>query len=92
MARLQREHTLSRTNTPPLAFRLQLVRSHKKAYSKHAEDLDVLIYDIQDVGSRTYTYISTLRLAMEAAKECGKTVIVLDRPNPVGCEIGSART
>jgi uncharacterized protein YbbC (DUF1343 family) len=62
----------------------------RKPTANMLEDLDVLIYDIQDVGSRTYTYISTLRLAMEAAKECGKTVIVLDRPNPVGCEIVEA--
>ncbi|HHY11799.1 MAG TPA: DUF1343 domain-containing protein [Firmicutes bacterium] len=54
------------------------------------EGIDVLLYDVQDIGSRTYTYISTLRCAMEAAKECGKTVIVLDRPNPVGCEIVEA--
>ncbi|HPT34925.1 MAG TPA: DUF1343 domain-containing protein [Bacillota bacterium] len=54
------------------------------------EGLDVLLYDVQDIGSRTYTYISTLRLAMEAAKECGKTVVVLDRPNPVGGEIVEA--
>ncbi len=54
------------------------------------KDIDVLVYDVQDVGSRTYTYISTLRYAMEAAKGYGKTVLVLDRPNPVGCEIVEA--
>lgn len=54
------------------------------------KDIDVLLYDVQDVGSRTYTYISTLRNAMTAAKKYGKPVIVLDRPNPVGCEIVEA--
>jgi uncharacterized protein YbbC (DUF1343 family) len=51
------------------------------------EDIDVLLYDVQDIGARTYTYISTLNYAMKAAKEHGKKVVVLDRPNPLGCEI-----
>jgi uncharacterized protein YbbC (DUF1343 family) len=46
--------------------------------------VDVLLYDIQDVGDRTYTYVSTLAYAMQAAKAYGKSVWVLDRPNPVG--------
>lgn len=49
-------------------------------------DLDVLIFDIQDVGSRFYTYISTMGLAMQAANEAGIPFIVLDRPNPLGGE------
>lgn len=47
-------------------------------------NIDVLVYDIQDVGSRAYTYIYTMELAMEAAKEVDIKFIVLDRPNPVG--------
>jgi len=47
-------------------------------------NVDVLLFDIQDIGSRTYTYISTLNYAMKAAKQYGKQVVVLDRPNPVG--------
>lgn len=47
-------------------------------------DVDVLLYDIQDIGSRGYTYIYTMALAMEAAQENGKSFIVLDRPNPLG--------
>lgn len=46
--------------------------------------LDVLVYDVQDIGSRSYTFISTLALAMEAAAEAGVKVVVLDRPNPIG--------
>lgn len=46
--------------------------------------LDALIFDIQDVGVRHYTYISTMALAMESAKENGIDFIVLDRPNPLG--------
>jgi uncharacterized protein YbbC (DUF1343 family) len=48
--------------------------------------LDVLVFDIQDIGSRSYTYISTLALVMEAAAEQGIEVVVLDRPNPLGGE------
>ncbi|NPV71532.1 MAG: DUF1343 domain-containing protein [Firmicutes bacterium] len=50
------------------------------------KDIDVLLYDVQDIGARTYTYISTLNYAMKAAKQYGKPVIVLDRPNPLGGE------
>ncbi|SFE69136.1 exo-beta-N-acetylmuramidase NamZ family protein [Thermophagus xiamenensis] len=46
--------------------------------------IDALVYDIQDIGSRSYTYISTLGLAMEAAAENNIEFIVLDRPNPLG--------
>jgi len=48
------------------------------------KDFDVLVFDIQDIGTRFYTYIGTMAKAMQAAKENGKKFIVLDRPNPVG--------
>ena len=48
------------------------------------EGVDVLVYDIQDIGVRSYTYISTMGLAMEAAAELGIPFVVLDRPNPLG--------
>ncbi|WP_442481893.1 exo-beta-N-acetylmuramidase NamZ domain-containing protein [Aeoliella sp. SH292] len=47
-------------------------------------DIDVLVFDIQDIGCRFYTYLSTMGLAMEAAAEAGKAFVVLDRPNPIG--------
>lgn len=56
----------------------------RKPTPEMLEGLDVLIYDIQDIGSRSYTYISTLGLAMEAAAENGVRFMVLDRPNPLG--------
>ena len=56
----------------------------RKATPKMLEDIDALVYDIQDIGSRSFTYISTMGLAMEAAAEQGKEFIVLDRPNPLG--------
>jgi uncharacterized protein YbbC (DUF1343 family) len=46
-------------------------------------DVDILIYDIQDTGTRFYTYISTMGLCMEAAAKSGKSFLVLDRPNPI---------
>src|SRR3989339_2118954 len=48
------------------------------------KNIDVLVYDIQDIGCRSYTFISTLGLAMEAAVENNIPFIVLDRPNPLG--------
>ena len=46
-------------------------------------DVDVLVYDIQDVGARTYTYVWTMALSAEAAGKAGKRFVVLDRPNPI---------
>jgi uncharacterized protein YbbC (DUF1343 family) len=48
------------------------------------EGLDVLVFDIQDIGTRFYTYIGTMSLAMEAARDRGIGFVVLDRPNPIG--------
>ncbi len=61
----------------------------RRAPAESLEDIDVMIYDIQDVGSRSYTYIYTMAYTME---ECGKLdipFIVLDRPNPCGADIVS---
>lgn len=56
----------------------------RKPLMEQLAELDVLIFDIQDIGCRFYTYISTLGLAMEAASEAGVKFIVLDRINPIG--------
>lgn len=48
------------------------------------KDVDVLVYDIQDIGCRSFTYISTMGLAMQAAAENNVEFVVLDRPNPIG--------
>lgn len=58
----------------------------RKATPEMLRDVDLLVFDVQDIGSRSYTYISTLALAMEAAAENGKGFVVLDRPNPLGGE------
>ena len=55
----------------------------QKPTSDMLQDIDVLVFDIQDIGARFYTYIYTMSLAMEAAAENGKTFVVLDRPNPI---------
>lgn len=56
----------------------------RKPSAAMLENLDVLFVDLQDVGARYYTFIWTLFLCMEAALEQGKTVVVADRPNPIG--------
>lgn len=56
----------------------------RKPVPQMLEGIDVMVYDIQDVGVRSYTYISTLGLVMEACGEMGIEVMVLDRPNPLG--------
>ena len=61
-----------------------LYGSTRKPTKAMLEGIDVLVYDIQDIGSRSYTFISTLGLAMEAAAENRIPFVVLDRPNPLG--------
>jgi uncharacterized protein YbbC (DUF1343 family) len=52
--------------------------------AKMLEGIDVLVFDIQDVGARPYTYMSTMAYVMESAKQYNKEIWVLDRPNPIG--------
>lgn len=56
----------------------------RKPTKEMLQGIDVMVYDIQDVGARSYTFISTLGLVMEACGELGIEVMVLDRPNPLG--------
>ncbi len=63
---------------------LSLYGSNKKPKKEQLEGIDLVLFDIQDVGVRFYTYISTLSLVMEACAEHNIPVIVLDRPNPNG--------
>ncbi len=73
-------YTDSRTGLP--VYSLYGPQRHPTAAM--LEGVDVLLFDIQDVGSRTYTYISTMAYAMEAAKQFNKEIWILDRPNPIG--------
>ena len=63
---------------------ISLYGSNKKPSSSQLEGIEILVFDIQDVGARFYTYISTLHYVMEAAAEHNIPLIVLDRPNPNG--------
>jgi uncharacterized protein YbbC (DUF1343 family) len=56
----------------------------RKPNAAMLEGVEIILFDIQDVGDRAYTYISTLAYVMQAAKAYGKSVWVLDRPNPIG--------
>ena len=70
----------SKTDIPIIS----LYGKNRKPQKKQLEEIDILLFDIQDVGARFYTYISTLHYVMEAAAESGIPLIVLDRPNPNG--------
>lgn len=61
---------------------ISLYGNNKKPTAAQLKDIDILLFDIQDVGARFYTYISTMYYVMEACAENGKELIVLDRPNP----------
>lgn len=63
---------------------VSLYGAHKKPDQKDLSGVDIVVFDIQDVGARFYTYISTLQYVMEACTEKNIPVLVLDRPNPNG--------
>jgi uncharacterized protein YbbC (DUF1343 family) len=63
---------------------VSLYGNQKKPSKQSLADIDVLIYDLQDVGVRFYTYISTLHYVMEGCAEAKKQLLLLDRPNPNG--------
>jgi uncharacterized protein YbbC (DUF1343 family) len=73
----------SRTGAPVFSLYGQI----RKPTPAMLENVDVLIFDIQDVGARFYTYISTMGYGMQAAAEKGIPFVVLDRPNPLGGEL-----
>lgn len=70
----------ARTGLPVIS----LYGANRKPTEEQLEGLDMVVFDIQDVGVRFYTYIATLQLLMEACAEYGIPVMVLDRPNPNG--------
>ncbi|MDW8295528.1 MAG: DUF1343 domain-containing protein, partial [Raineya sp.] len=63
---------------------ISLYGKNKKPTREQLQDVDVVIFDIQDVGVRFFTYISTMHYVMEACAEYNKECIILDRPNPNG--------
>lgn len=66
---------------------VSLYGGHRKPTDEDVEGLDLLVYDIQDVGLRFYTYIYTMCYSLEKAVEKGIGFVILDRPNPLGCRI-----
>lgn len=75
-----KNNTDSKTGIPVFS----LYGKDKKPNKEAMDMVDILVYDIQDIGVRSYTYISTMGLIMEAAADFGKEVLILDRPNPLG--------
>jgi len=63
---------------------ISLYGHNKKPKPRQLEDVEIVLFDIQDVGARFYTYLSTLTLVMEACAENDVTLLILDRPNPNG--------
>jgi uncharacterized protein YbbC (DUF1343 family) len=63
---------------------ISLYGSNKKPTPEQLKDIDIVVFDMQDVGARFYTYISTMHYVMEACAEQQKTLLLLDRPNPNG--------
>jgi uncharacterized protein YbbC (DUF1343 family) len=75
------DNTIDRKTGIPV---ISLYGSEKKPLPAYLDDIDIMIYDIQDVGVRFYTYISTMHYVMEACAEKGIPLIIFDRPNPLG--------
>ena len=75
-------YTDPKTNVPVYS----LYGKTRKPSAEMLKGIDILVYDIQDIGVRSYTFISTMGLAMEAASENNIEFLVLDRPNPLGGE------
>lgn len=76
---------INNSTDPETGIRIvSLYGNHKKPAREDLDDLDVVIFDIQDVGCRFYTYISTLHLVIEACAEHDVPLLILDRPNPNG--------
>lgn len=81
------DHVNSGVDAKTGARIISLYGSHKKPTSDDLKGLDIVVFDIQDVGARFYTYLSTLHYVLEACGENGVPVMVLDRPNPNGSYI-----
>lgn len=78
------EHVRDSVDTKTGIPVVSLYGSKKKPGAEDLKDIDIVVFDIQDVGARFYTFISTLHYLMEASAEHGKELLVLDRPNPNG--------
>ena len=75
------------SNIDELPKVISLYGGTRKPSAEMLKDVNLIIYDIQDIGARFYTYISTLGMVMEAGAELGIPVLVLDRSNPIRGDI-----
>jgi uncharacterized protein YbbC (DUF1343 family) len=80
---IESDHTLDSVTGLPI---YSLYGEHRKPTAEMFEQLDVLLIDLIDVGTRVYTFLYTMAYCMEMAAQLGKKVVVLDRPNPIGGE------
>lgn len=78
------KHVATRTDPLTGLTAHSLYGPTRKPTPEQLANIDILLFDLQDIGARSYTYISTMVLAMEACGELGKEFVVLDRPNPMG--------
>ncbi|MBN2746601.1 MAG: DUF1343 domain-containing protein [Bacteroidales bacterium] len=78
------EHVKSSIDTKTGLPIVSLYGNHKKPTAADFSDVDIILFDLQDVGVRFYTYISTLQYVMEACADFNKPILILDRPNPNG--------
>ena len=80
----RRDLTFPRTPMRARGYRYTASTATRAIPARMLDGIDVLVFDIQDVGARPYTYASTLAYVMESARQYGKEIWVLDRPNPIG--------
>lgn len=81
---IESDHTIDPVTGLPI---FSLYGRHRKPTKEMFSHLDILLFDLVDVGTRVYTFMYTMAYCLEAAKEFGKKIIVLDRPNPIGGEL-----
>nr|WKN39344.1 DUF1343 domain-containing protein [Tunicatimonas sp. TK19036] len=82
------EHVQNATDTKTGLPIISLYGKNRKPSAEQLSNVDVVVFDIQDVGARFYTYISTMQYVMEACAEQNKKMVILDRPNPNGFYVG----
>ena len=80
---VESEHQIDPVTGLPI---YSLYGEHRKPTAEMFDGLDILFVDLVDVGTRVYTFLYTMAYCMERAAECGKKIVILDRPNPLGGE------
>ncbi len=81
---IESDHQLDPVTGLPI---YSLYGEHRKPTKSMFADLDILFIDLVDVGTRVYTFLYTMTYCLERAAECGKKIVILDRPNPIGGDL-----